>query len=201
MIGWCVRCPSGDIPARWLRERTVTLDTQRSRLAALVPPTGWEVPLVSADCFVCQKHASGGAVVGGVIFEDTLTYVGHILPSDLTDVYLGYLMVEPKRHVTGLGELTEDEAAALGRLVNDVARALRDVEGAEHIYSFVFGDAVPHLHVHVVPRYPGTPREYWGVRIDEWPGTPRGGAAEIAEISDRLRVGLASIRETRRSEA
>jgi histidine triad (HIT) family protein len=159
----------------------------------MVPPTCLGGALTSTDCFVCDKHALGEAAVGGVIFEDALTYAGHVLPPDLTDVYLGYLMVEPKRHVTGLGELTADEAAALGRLVNDLGRVLRDVEGAEHIYGFVLGDAVPHLHIHVVPRYPDTPRDYWGVRIDEWPGAPRGGEAEIAEISARLRHGLASM--------
>jgi len=96
-------------------------------------------------------------------------------------------VVEPKRHVAGLGDLTPEEAAALGRVVNDLARTLKESEGAEHVYSFVLGDAVPHLHVHLVPRYPGTHKEYWGVRIDEWPDAPRGGRAEIGVICDRIR--------------
>ena len=146
------------------------------------------------ECFVCNKHLQGSAVAGGIILEDDLSYVGHILPPDLTDVYLGYLMIEPKRHVVGWGDLTDSEASALGVLVNDLARVLKVTEGAEHVYSFVLGDAVPHLHIHLVPRYPGAPREYWGVRVDEWPGAPRGSAAEIAEVCDRLRRGLASIR-------
>jgi diadenosine tetraphosphate (Ap4A) HIT family hydrolase len=58
----------------------------------------------------------------------------------------------------------------------------------------VLGDAVPHLHIHVVPRYPGTPREHWGVRVGEWQGAPRGGATEIAEVCDRVRNGLTTIR-------
>jgi len=41
-----------------------------------------------------------------------------------------------------------------------------------------------------VPRYPGTPREYWGVRVDEWPGAPRGDLEEIADLCERLRNGL-----------
>jgi diadenosine tetraphosphate (Ap4A) HIT family hydrolase len=60
-----------------------------------------------------------------------------------------------------------------------------------HIYSFVMGDHVPHLHVHLVPRYPGTPREYWGVRVSEWPNAPRGGVGEIDAVCGRLREALA----------
>jgi diadenosine tetraphosphate (Ap4A) HIT family hydrolase len=54
-----------------------------------------------------------------------------------------------------------------------MARLLQDVEGAEHVYLWVIGDEVPHLHVHLVPRYPGTPREYWGPGVTRWPEGPR----------------------------
>ena len=143
------------------------------------------------DCFVCDKHALGDDAPGGVIHRDQLTYAGHLTPPELTDVYLGYLIVEPTRHVEGLGALTDEEAAALGRLVNDLAAALRESEGAEHVYSAVLGDAVPHLHIHLVPRYSGTPREYWGLSVVEWPDAPRGGRAEIEAVTARIRGGLA----------
>ena len=114
-----------------------------------------------------------------------------MLPEELTDAYIGHLMAEPKRHVTGLGELTDEEASALGRLVNDLARALVQVQGAEHVYSFVLGDEVDHLHIHVVPRYPGTPREYWGSRLGEWPAAPRGGVNEMAAVCDLIQGAVA----------
>lgn len=57
---------------------------------------------------------------------------------------------------------------------------------AEHVYEFVLGDNVPHFHVHIVPRYPGTPREYWGTRVDEWPDAPGGGPQEIAALCERV---------------
>jgi len=137
------------------------------------------------------------SVRGGIIHEDDLVYAGHLLPSDLIEVYLGYVMIEPKRHVTGLGELTNEEAAALGVLVNRLSRALKDSEGAEHVYSFVLGDEVPHLHIHLVPRYPDTPREYWGVRASQWPDAPRGGVDDITAVCDRLRQALSVIRATK----
>jgi histidine triad (HIT) family protein len=71
------------------------------------------------------------------------------------------------------------------------SKALRDAAGAEHVYAAVIGDAVPHLHVHLLPRFPGTPREYWWTRVDEWPEARRGGSAEIAALVRELRSYLA----------
>ena len=47
------------------------------------------------------KHAQGWQCPVGIIHDKDLVYAGHILPSDLIDVYLGYVMAEPKRHVAG----------------------------------------------------------------------------------------------------
>jgi hypothetical protein len=49
---------------------------------------------------------------------------------------------------------------------------------------------VPHLHVWLAPRYAGTPREFWGMRLAEWPGPPKGGRAEIAALCERVRSHL-----------
>jgi histidine triad (HIT) family protein len=139
-------------------------------------------------CFICQKHRGLLGVPGGPIYQDELVYAGHaqISPGEEA-AYLGYLMAEPKRHVPGLADLTDREAAALGILIARLSRALRHSEGAEHVYAFVLGDRVSHLHVHLVPRYPGAPAEYWGVHVDEWPGAPRGGSAEVEALVHRVR--------------
>ena len=139
-----------------------------------------------AECFVCAKHALGDAAPGGVLFADALVYAGHALPRTRTTAYRGYLVAEPVRHAAGMGDLTDPEAAALGILVNRLARALKEVADAEHVYSFVFGDGVAHLHVVLAPRYAGTPREYWGVRLAEWPGAPRVGEPEMRSLVARL---------------
>jgi diadenosine tetraphosphate (Ap4A) HIT family hydrolase len=138
----------------------------------------------SPACFVCEKHRLGGAADGGILYEDDLVYAGHV--QGRTTAYRGWLTVEPKRHAPGLGDLTDDEACALGRLVNRLAGVLKHVTNAEHVYAFVFGDGVPHLHVHLVPRYPNTPHEYWGARLGEWPEAPRVGEPEMRILVTRL---------------
>ena len=119
--------------------------------------------LPAADCFVCAKHALGQNAPGGVLFEDDQVYAGHAYPLvEPVSAYRGYLVAEPVRHVAGLGDLTDPEAVALGLLVNRLARALKEVAEAEHVYSFGFGDGVAHLHVVLAPRYAGTPRGVLG---------------------------------------
>jgi diadenosine tetraphosphate (Ap4A) HIT family hydrolase len=140
------------------------------------------------DCLVCRKQRGDLAVPGGFIYEDDLISISHAqLFGEEKAHYLGHVFVESKRHVPELADLTEEEAQAVGLWISRVARALLQTEGMEHVYSFFIGDGVPHVHVHVIGRRPGAPREYWGPRVDDWPQAPRGGEAEMAQVADRLR--------------
>jgi diadenosine tetraphosphate (Ap4A) HIT family hydrolase len=146
----------------------------------------------TANCFICQKHRGELPIPGGLIYEDELLAVCHIQyqESDVKGTYLGYLMIENKRHIPGLAELTAEEAQALGLMASRLARALKESEGAEHTYQSVIGDEVAHLHIHIAPRYPGAPRQYWGTHVDEWPEAPHGGLPEIEALCARLRTYL-----------
>lgn len=144
-----------------------------------------------ADCFICRKHRGEILIPGGAIYEDDLVYAGHAqIREGQSTAYLGYLMVEPKHHAPSLADLTDAEAQALGLLVAYLSRALKASEGAKHIYAFVLGDRMPHVHIHVVPRYPGAPHEYWGMHVDEWPDAPHGGPQKMADLCARLRAHL-----------
>jgi diadenosine tetraphosphate (Ap4A) HIT family hydrolase len=142
------------------------------------------------DCLVCREHRGEVELPGGPLYEDELVHGMHVPPlEDNPRPYLGHLMVTPKRHAAGLGDLMDEEAQAVGLLITRLSRALRR-EGAEHIYSAVIGHGVPHLHIHLLPRYAGTPQEYWWTRVDEWPDAPHGGPDEIAALVARLRTHL-----------
>jgi histidine triad (HIT) family protein len=143
------------------------------------------------DCFICQKHGNQETISGGVIFEDDLIFISHAqLWGDEQDHYLGHIFVETKRHAPELSGLTENEARRIGLYVSRLANALEQTEGVEHVYSFVIGDHVPHVHVHVIGRYPGAPKEFWGPKVDEWPDAPRGDETEIEKVAERLRTFL-----------
>ncbi|MGW2947877.1 HIT family protein [Streptomyces sp. NPDC001226] len=142
-------------------------------------------------CFVCRKHRDDSLMPGGAVWMDDLVVVSHLspqAPGGAGAVYLGHLLVEPRRHAPGLADLTEAEAQRVGVWCTRAAGALREAGGAEHVYAAVIGDNVPHLHVHLLPRYPGTPHEYWWQRVDEWPDAPRGGNGEATAMAERLRM-------------
>jgi histidine triad (HIT) family protein len=69
-------------------------------------------------------------------------------------------------------------------------RALVTEAGAEHVYSAVVGHRVAHLHVHLIPRYPGTPAELEWHQVTDWPGG-RSTEPEATALAIRLRRTLA----------
>jgi len=143
------------------------------------------------DCMVCQKQRGDILIPGGSIFENELLFISHALPfGKEKDHYLGHIFIETRRHIPEISELTESEATMIGIFTQRVAKALMETLGMVHIYSFVIGDGAPHVHVHVIGRYPDAPREYWGPRVDEWPDAPRGTDEEIARVTNLLKAYL-----------
>jgi histidine triad (HIT) family protein len=148
---------------------------------------------VGAECLVCRELRGDVEVPGGFLLEDAAAVAFHYPPlkeEGNPRSYLGHLLVVTRRHVACLGELTDDESATVGRMAAQLARALTEAGGAEWVYSAVVGNAVPHFHLHLLPRYPGTPRDIPWHSVDEWKGARHGGAHEIAELVARLQTSL-----------
>ena len=145
----------------------------------------------SDECLVCRKHLGKTDIPGKPIYENNLIYISHAQPwKDEKEHYLGHVFVEPKRHVAEIADLTEVEAQIIGVYTSRIAKSLMHTEGMEHVYIFVFGDGVPHVHYHVIGRDPGTPREYWGTKVDDWPEAPKGDAVQIEKVAERIRSFL-----------
>src|SRR6266508_463381 len=148
---------------------------------------------VDSKCLVCRELGGDVAVPGGLLWQDEQAVAFHVPPVEEVGnarPYLGHLLVVTRRHVARLGDLTAEEAAAVGRATARLARALTETGGAEWVYSAVIGTGVPHFHLHLVPRYPGTPRAVPWHQVNQWEGARRGGAEEIAEFVERLRARI-----------
>jgi len=143
------------------------------------------------SCFICRKHQGLEAVPCGPVYEDDLVFSGHSWSvEDDETPYLGGFIVEPKRHVLSWADLNDAEAERIGKVIRDVSAALKKAVNAEHIYVFVLGHNIPHLHIWVIPRYSGTPREYWGFRVFEWPDRPAGTREAVEELYMKVRVAM-----------
>ncbi len=139
------------------------------------------------DCYICRKHRGKEKLAGEVIYQDDLIFISHAaIPQEKETGYLGAILIEPQRHAPGMADLTDEEAQHIGLWAKRMSIALKQSEKAEHVYLFVMGHHVDHLHLWLVPRYPGTPREYWGTRVDEWPEAPHGNNLAITQLCRRL---------------
>lgn len=104
------------------------------------------------DCLFCgiinKKHDAH------VVFEDDY----HIVILDKYPIQKGHSLVIPKSHHEKIIDMTNDEVGALFSKVPDVARGIIAATGAD---GFNLGQnngrsanqIIPHVHVHVIPRY------------------------------------------------
>lgn len=98
----------------------------------------------------------------------------------------GWLIVEPRRHIQDMSEMNDQESAALGLVIRKAEMLIKKNLGAEHVYLSRINDKVAHLHFHLIPRYPGTPKEFWGRKIWEYPGFQALTLGEIQQLSEDL---------------
>ena len=76
-------------------------------------------------------------------------------------------------------------------MVNRLARALKEVAEAEHVYSFVFGDESD-LHVVLAPRYAGTPGSTGAFVSPNGPAHRELASPRIRNLVARLRAHVIS---------
>ena len=90
---------------------------------------------------------------GGIIFESD----DWIVFSRSRPAVPGYLFIVLKRHCEDVGELTPEEAASFGAVMQKTCVALSALFNPPRIYVCSFGEDVRHIHFHVIPRTESMP--------------------------------------------
>lgn len=116
------------------------------------------------NCLACEIVAGRHAPTGGVLWRGEGLLL-HAL-ADPTPLP-GWLVLTSERHARAWYDLDPAELAAVGPAAARVMAAQRLVLHAEHVYAFAIGDALHHFHLHLVPRYAGTPERLRGRRCFE----------------------------------
>jgi len=98
-------------------------------------------------CLGCDLTAGRRPLPGGVIHEAD----GWVVEHCFGPLGVGTLIVKPRRHVTRVADLTEDEAAALGPLLLRATQIVTELTEPEQTYVTLWSHAggVP-VHIHFV---------------------------------------------------
>jgi diadenosine tetraphosphate (Ap4A) HIT family hydrolase len=143
-------------------------------------PEEWERLCRAESCPVCLRGRPSD-----VIAELGASYLlaGEDAPMK------GYCFLLLKRHAVELYEIAAEEATAFMRDIQKVAKAVQEITGAVKMNYEIHGNTIPHLHLHLFPRYVGD-------RFENQPINPRSvttavyAPGEFAEFRQRLRQAM-----------
>jgi diadenosine tetraphosphate (Ap4A) HIT family hydrolase len=113
--------------------------------------------MAEKDCVLCTTPG------GEVIVE--LGELRVVLVDDA--LYPGFCRVIHNRHIVEMTDLPIPGRSKMMMSVCKVEQALRDVMAPDKINLASFGNAVPHLHWHVIPRWTNDahfPQPTWGAQ-------------------------------------
>jgi len=94
----------------------------------------------------------------------------------------GYVIVQLKPAGTHLAALTPEQSAELMTCLAEAERLVQELVEPERIYLMKFGEMVPQIHFHVVPRTAALAAAYQA-EVDDDP--PLNGARVVAWLWDR----------------
>ena len=114
------------------------------------------------DCLYCRKDQR---------LQDLMIEVAPLEASTLylfkEQTHRGRCVVAYRSHVNELFELSDGELALFMRDVARAAKAIKQAFGPNKINYGAYSDKLPHLHMHLVPKYEGGVA--WGAPFEMMP--------------------------------
>jgi diadenosine tetraphosphate (Ap4A) HIT family hydrolase len=118
------------------------------------------------DCLYCRKDQR---------LRDLMIEVATLEVSTLylfkEQTHRGRCVVAYRAHVNELFELPEGELTLFMRDVTRAAKAIKNAFGPNKINYGAYSDKLPHLHMHLVPKYEGGAA--WGAPFEMMPANKK----------------------------
>jgi bis(5'-adenosyl)-triphosphatase len=107
---------------------------------------------------------------------------------NIAPIFPGHSLIIPRRHVQSLMELTDDELSEMILFTREVTHMLlREFKAEAFNWSVqdkeAAGQTLTHLHLHIVPRYPGDIPE-----PGDWYPKVQKNFGEILDSADRIKL-------------
>lgn len=135
------------------------------------------------DCIFCKIVA--GEIPCIKVFEDdrVLAFM------DIMPLSKGHILVIPKDHYHNIVEIGPEFYAHIAKITCTISQAVQaalspDGMNVQQLNGKAANQVVPHLHMHLVPRWQGD-----GITISEWDPIP-GDMAEISETAELIKAKL-----------
>lgn len=132
------------------------------------------------ECIFCKIAA--GEIPATVVYEDEEILVF----MDIGPIIKGHALVIPRKHYDPVTETPDDILAALHLRAKRVAQAQMNALGADGVNIMqnngkASGQEVPHIHVHVIPRFNGD-GHHWN-----WNAGKYADSGEMEKLAGKLR--------------
>jgi len=132
------------------------------------------------DCIFCK--IINGEIPAVKVLDDE----GVLAFMDINPASRGHMLVIPKRHAESIFEISEGDLGAVIEAARRCAISAKEALKADGVTVLQFngrasGQVVPHLHVHIIPRW-----ENDGLPISSWEMKP-GDMEEIKDIARKVK--------------
>ncbi len=101
------------------------------------------------NCLGCQVASGMVIPTGGFVYAGELWTVNHMLTSA---PILGWLILQPRRHVEALHEMTIDEQRQMAQLMAHVDSTLQSILAPSKVYVCLFAE-ISTMSSHSLPHY------------------------------------------------
>ncbi len=151
------------------------------------------LPKLQEDCWICQNlHQPTHLVI-----RETQTSIAKLNPDQL---FHGYTFVTLKWHEEHLTNLSPRDQHRFLQDMTTIANTLNKTLKPDRLNYELLGNAQPHLHWHLIPRYTTDPM--WGRPV--WAGNRRRKRLTedaYKELVSKLKDTLAKTRDTDKAES
>jgi len=143
-------------------------------------PEEWEQLRSAESCPVCLRGRPPNIIAE---LDASFLIAGEDAPMK------GYCFLLLKKHAVELYELSPEEAAAFMRDVQRASKAVHEVTRSVKLNYEIHGNTIPHLHLHLFPRYVGDAFENQPIN-PRMVKTPVYAPGEFVEFAERLRAAV-----------
>jgi len=137
------------------------------------------------DCIFCKIVS--GEIPSVKVYDDdrVLAFM------DINPISEGHLLIIPKAHAASIYEITEDDFLSVMSVTHKLAAAVKKALNPDGINLLQLNgraanQVVPHLHMHIVPRWSGD-----GLTISQW-DMVAGDMENIKAVAEKIQGEIAN---------